>query len=85
VEVIFLEEALADLDFWKRSGKKQVMRKIRSLIEEIQVKPFEGLGKPEPLKHELTGKWSRRITKEDRMVYRVTEMQIIVYSLKGHY
>lgn len=74
MEVILLEEALADLEFWKRS-----------LIQEIQTSPFSGTGKPEALKHELTGKWSRRISHEDRLVYRIVDEKILVYSLKGHY
>jgi toxin YoeB len=55
------------------------------LINSILQTPFDGIGKPEPLKHEMIGLWSRRITKEDRYIYEVKEELIIVHSLKGHY
>ena len=85
MEVIYLEEALADLEFWKLSGNKKVMEKISILVQELQVSPFTGTGKPELLKYDLSGKWSWRISQEHRLVYRVTETQILIYSLKGHY
>lgn len=65
------------------------MNKITALIEDIQLHPFTGIGKPEPLKHQLSGKWSRRINKEHRLIYKVTEENTIeilnILSLKGHY
>ena len=65
------------------------MNKITALITDIQLHPFEGIGKPEPLKHQLQGRWSRRINKEHRIVYKVTEENTIeildILSLKGHY
>lgn len=65
------------------------MNKIFSLIEDITLHPFEGIGKPEPLKHNLTGRWSRRIYREYRIIYKVTEENTIeildILSLKGHY
>lgn len=65
------------------------MNKITALIEDMQLHPFEGIGKPEPLKHELSGKWSRRINQEHRIIYKVTEEDTIeildILSLKGHY
>jgi len=65
------------------------MNKISALIEDIQLHPFEGIGKPEALKYELSGKWSRRINQEHRIIYRVTEEDTIeildILSLKGHY
>ena len=64
MEIIFLSPALEDLAFWKKSGNKQVQQKITLLIEAIVENPFEGIGSPEALKHELIGKWSRRITHE---------------------
>ena len=68
------------------AGRKySCTKKIRRLIEAIQKNPFEGIGKPEPLKHNLSGKWSRRITEEDRMVYEIEEGCVKIYSLKGHY
>ena len=84
MEVIFTPEALDDLRYWQRSGNKSVQAKITALIKSIQHTPFEGIGKPEALKYELTGKWSRRIDKEHRLVYRVDDA-IYIYSLRGHY
>jgi toxin YoeB len=73
----------------EKSGNKAIMNKITALIEDIQLHPFEGIGKPEPLKYELLGKWSRRINQEHRIIYKVTEEDTIeildILSLKGHY
>jgi toxin YoeB len=89
VEVIYSEKAQKDREFWKKSGNKAIMNKITALIEDMQLHPFEGIGKPESLKHELSGKWSRRINQEHRIIYRVTEEDTIeildILSLKGHY
>ncbi len=89
MEVIFSPKAIEDLKFWKRSGNKVIQKKISNLIEAIQKNPFEGIGKPEPLKHNLSGAWSRRINQEHRLVYEVNERNEIVIldilSLRGHY
>lgn len=86
MDVIFTPEAIQDLDYWRRSGNRAVQAKISSLIKSICQTPFEGVGKPEPLKYELTGKWSRRIDKEHRLVYAATnDGQVQIYSLRGHY
>jgi toxin YoeB len=85
MEVIFLPQALEDLDFWKRSGNTSVLKKVRALVEVIQETPFEGIGKPEALKHNYSGWWSRRISNEHRLVYRVNENQIIIAQLRFHY
>jgi toxin YoeB len=89
VEVIYSEKAQKDREYWKKSGNKAIMNKISALIEDMQLHPFEGIGKPEPLKYELSGKWSRRINQEHRIIYRVTEEETIeildILSLKGHY
>jgi toxin YoeB len=89
VEVIYSEKAQKDREYWKKSGNKAIMNKITALIEDIQLHPFEGIGKPEPLKYELSGKWSRRINQEHRIIYKVTEEDTIeildILSLKGHY
>ena len=65
------------------------MNKISALIEDIQLDLFDGIGKPEPLKHHLTGKWSRRINQEHRIIYEFTDQNTIeildILSLKGHY
>jgi toxin YoeB len=85
VEVIFTPSALDDLRHWRQSGNKAVQAKISQLLASIAKTPFEGAGKPEQLKYELAGKWSRRIDREHRLVYAVAEDDIIVYSLRGHY
>ena len=85
MEVIFIGKAEKDLKEWKQAGNRLILKRIRKLIEEIQNSPFEGIGKPEALKFNLTGKWSRRITEKDRIVYEIEEGIIKVYSLKGHY
>lgn len=89
MEVIFSPRALDDLNYWKKSGNKIIQKKIEKLLEAIQENPFEGIGKPEPLKYNLSGAWSRRITQEHRLVYEINELNQIVIldilSLKGHY
>lgn len=85
MEIAFDEVANEDFAFWKKSGNKQVQKKIIELLQNIQKTPFEGIGKPEGLKHQHTGKWSRRITNEHRLVYKVTESQIQILSMRGHY
>jgi toxin YoeB len=85
VEVKFSPQAISDLAQWKRSGNKKAQQKISKLTSSILRTPFYGIGKPEPLKHAMTGLWSRRITQEDRYIYEVQEGLIIVHSLKGHY
>ncbi len=89
MEVIYSEKAQKDREFWKKSGNKAVMNKISALIEDIQLHPYEGIGKPEALKHELSGRWSRRINQEHRIIYKVTNENTIeildILSLKGHY
>ena len=81
----FTRKAKEDLEFFQKSGNKAILRKINLLIEEILESPFIGTGKPEPLRYDLTGFWSRRINREHRLVYEVTEEIIIILSLKGHY
>jgi toxin YoeB len=85
VEVIYTEKAQEDIRWWKLSGNKKAQQKIGELVEEIKVSPFEGTGKPEPLKSSLSGLYSRRITKEDRIIYSIEDGRLVVYSLKGHY
>jgi toxin YoeB len=85
MEVAYNKQALDDLEFWKKSGNKKIQSKISDLIEDIKLHPFEGIGKPEPLKHQLAGKWSRRIDKEHRLIYAIDNNFIRIYALKGHY
>jgi len=85
MEIILLPIAEKHLDFWKKTGKKKVLKKISELIKATLETPYDGIGKPEALKYQLTGKWSRRIDKENRFVYAITDNTLYIYSLKGHY
>lgn len=77
--------AAEDLKYFKKSGNQAILKRIRALLEDIQKTPFTGIGKPEALKYEQTGNWSRRINQEHRLIYEVQEFRILVYSLRGHY
>ncbi len=85
MEIEYTLQAKEDLDYWKKSNNIPVLKKIRKLIEGITQNPYQGIGKPEALKYDLSGCWSRRINKEHRFVYEVFEDKIIVHSLRGHY
>ncbi len=89
MEIRYTPDALKDLAFWKKSGNKIIQKRIVLLIEDIIKHPFTGIGKPEPLKYELNGKWSRRINNEHRIIYQIVEDNVIeileIVSLKGHY
>lgn len=80
----FDPSAFEDLGWWIKQDRKKALRVIK-LIKEIQRTPFEGTGKPEPLKHELSGCWSRRIDQEHRLVYEVKEDKIRVLACRYHY
>ena len=83
-QILFHRQAMEDFDRWLRE-KPVVHERIRRLIKETAEHPFEGIGKPEPLRHELAGYWSRRITDEHRLVYKVTDEAIIIGSCRYHY
>lgn len=83
-QVVFEKSAFEDFTNWAAIDKK-VYQKIITLIKDIDRNPFNGLGKPESLKHQFSGYWSRRITDEHRLVYKVSETSIIVASCKYHY
>ncbi|MDY0907044.1 Txe/YoeB family addiction module toxin [Pedobacter sp. CFBP9032] len=85
MEIEYTQQAQDDLKFWQKSGNKSVQNRIVKLLDAILENPHEGIGKPETLKYELTGKWSRRITAEHRIIYVVTDSTIFIQSLKGHY
>jgi toxin YoeB len=84
VKLIFSERAWEDYLFWQHTDRKTLQR-INTLIKEIQRTPFEGIGKPEPLKHSLSGYWSRRITDEHRIVYKVETDSLFLAQLRYHY
>jgi toxin YoeB len=81
----FTDEAVLDIAKHKKAGNKAVLTKILTLLEELKEHPFTGTGKPEPLKHQLKGYWSRRINKEHRLVYEAKNQAIIIHSAYGHY
>ena len=85
MEIEYTLKAQDDLVYWKKNNNILILKKIRTLIESIIETPFLGIGQPEPLKYSLTGTWSRRINREHRLVYEVTENLIIVLSMRGHY
>ena len=79
MEIEFTLVALEDLNYFKKSGNQRVLKKIRSLLESIQGSSFTGIGKPEALKYEQSGNWSRKIDQEYRLVYEVLNNIIIVH------
>jgi toxin YoeB len=84
VKLIFSEGAWEDILFWQKTDKKILLR-INLLIKEICRTPYEGMGKPEPLKHALAGYWSRRINDEHRIVYKVEGDSLFIAQLRYHY
>jgi len=84
VKLTFSDEAWEDYLYWQKHDRKMVER-INKLIKEVQRDPFVGVGKPEPLRHALAGFWSRRITEEHRLVYRVEGGSLEIAQLRFHY
>ena len=87
MEIDYTDDAKSDVLFWMKSGNKSIQNKINHLLVSIQETSYSGIGKPEALKHQMFGLWSRRIDKEHRLVYEIDEELniIIVHSLRGHY
>ena len=83
-DIIFVPKAFKEYQQWILSDKKIALR-IGDIIKDILRTPFEGIGKPEPLKYEFAGCWSRRIDREQRLIYSVTDLAIIIYSCHSHY
>ena len=84
MKLIFAEPAWQDYCYWQQQDK-QMLKRINQLIQEIQREPFTGIGKPEPLKHALSGYWSRRINDEHRIVYKVENDALLIAQLRHHY
>lgn len=84
MKLIFSENAWDDYLYWQKNDKK-ILKRINQLISDIQRSPFEGIGKPEPLKHALSGYWSRRIDSEHRIVYRAENDSVLIAQLRYHY
>jgi len=84
VKLIFSEHAWDDYLFWQKTDKK-ILKRINLLIKDVQRSSFEGIGKPEPLRHALSGYWSRRINDEHRFVYKISNDSMFIAQLRYHY
>ena len=84
MKLVFSENAWEDYLYWQKTDRKVVLR-INALIRDIQRDPFDGIGKPEALRHALSGYWSRRITDEHRIVYKIEGDAVMIAQLRYHY
>ena len=84
MNLVFSDQSWSEYLFWQENDK-QLLKRINKLIREIQRDPHNGIGKPEPLRHQLSGYWSRRITEEHRIVYAVVDDSLWIVKLKNHY
>lgn len=84
MKLIFSEQAWEDYLYWQKTDKK-LLERINALIKDASRSPFEGIGKPEPLKNALSGYWSRRINDEHRIVYRISDGSMLIAQLRYHY
>lgn len=84
MKLIFSENAWEDYLYWQQANKK-ILNRINALIKDIQENKYKGIGKPEPLKHNFSGYWSRRINSEHRLVYRIDEDSIMIAQMRYHY
>jgi toxin YoeB len=84
MRIIFSENSWEDYTSWLNENKN-MLKKMNDLIKEIQRTPYEGKGKPEPLKYDLAGMWSRRIDREHRLVYRIMGHEILIFGCKFHF
>lgn len=84
MKLVFTKNAWEDYTSWLTDDKK-ILKKINELLKDIQRTPYKGKGKPEPLKYDLAGLWSRRIDREHRLIYQVKENDILIYGCKYHY
>ena len=84
MRLVFSDQAWDDFVHWMQSDR-QLAKRIFRLVEEVKRDPFSGIGKPEPLKHEFSGYWSRRINEEHRMIYKVMGDDLLIAQLRYHY
>ena len=84
MKLVFAENAWEDYLYWQKTDKK-ILKRINLLIKDITRDPFDGIGKPEPLKHALSGYWSRRINDEHRIVYKIQQDSLLISQLRYHY
>jgi toxin YoeB len=83
-DILFVPKAFKEYQEWIATDRKTALR-IGDLVKDILRSPFDGIGKPEPLKHEFAGCWSRRIDQEHRLIYSLTDTTVIIYSCYSHY
>ena len=83
-ELVFDSNAVEDLQWWVKTDRRKAL-KVLDLIQAVQRDPFQGIGKSEPLKHELSGCWSRRIDQEHRLVYQPTNQKVKIIACRYHY
>lgn len=84
MDLVFLEEAWEDYLYWQKSDK-DCLKRIHALIKDMQRSPFNGLGKPEPLKFDMAGCWSRRINEEHRLIYKIQDGKLLLLQGRYHY
>ena len=84
MRIVWTESAWTDYQYWQKTDRK-ILKRINELIKVCLRTPLEGVGKPEPLKHDLKGFWSRRIDKEHRLVYAANENELLIISCRYHY
>ncbi|WP_040896530.1 Txe/YoeB family addiction module toxin [Xenococcus sp. PCC 7305] len=84
MDILFLDDAWQNYLYWQKIDKK-ILKRINELIKDIKRSPFEGIGKPESLKFDLSGLWSRRINQEHRLIYQVKDNCIIIIQCRYHY
>lgn len=84
MNILFLEDAWQDYLYWQKTDQK-ILKRINELIKDIQRSPFSGIGKPEGLKFNMSGLWSRRIDQEHRLIYQIKDDSIIIVQCRYHY
>jgi toxin YoeB len=84
MKLIFVDESWEDYLYWQKTDRK-ILERINNLVKDISRNPYSGLGKPEPLKYKYQGFWSRRITEEHRLIYRIVDDEIHIAKCRFHY
>jgi toxin YoeB len=84
MRLVFYDQAWIDYDYWQETDKK-ILKKINTLIKDIQRNGYEGIGHPEPLKHQYSGFWSRKINDEHRLIYQIKDGELIIAQCRFHY
>ena len=84
MKILFVDESWEDYLYWQKTDRK-ILERINNLVKDISRNPYSGLGKPEPLKYKYQGFWSRRITEEHRLIYRVVDNEIQIAKCRFHY